>query len=293
MRKVLRNTSECAHVWANMSQAEGRAGNVHFDGATFYSYWTAVAKLFEKNGERFALLSNHQYSVSTNGQHIPAARSAIRGTPFAYVRIVEPGCAIDHDRNVRDMLERVAESEGKARRARKHGEYHIQDAARTFRELTAYTDFFGLTPIADRDATLARMDAEREVRGAERIAREAIEEALYAERHAKEEAEWLAKSADMLEQWLRGESVQMYRHPLTYLRVTKDGNEVETSRGAFVPIASARALWTAWNNGTLKTGERVGIYEYRESTPDQIVIGCHTITRAIADAFASNMGWAK
>lgn len=286
MKHVFSTTAETAHAWASQTQPDGRsnAGSVHFRDTAFYSYSTPIANIHTNNGERLVLFSSRSYSVTTNGKHVPAARRATLGTPTCNVARVAPDCADDHARNMVDMVERRDAVLLRMKRARKDWSRGCaQDQAdRITREMLAYAEFFALP----HDFDVATLRAEMDARRAERMAEQEREQAEYAA------AEKLAL-AEAIPAWLAGgrASSAMRYATETLLRVT--GDNVETSRGAFVPIAAARALWTAWRNGTLKTGERVGMYAYRESTPDEIVIGCHTITRTVADAFAAAQGWNK
>lgn len=286
MRHVFGTTNEVAHVWASQTQERGENGrrSAWFNGTAFYSYATPIAAIHTDANEKLVLVTCNSFSVTTNGKHIPAVRRAMLGTPSVDVRHVHPISADDHAQNMVEMQERKTEYELKSKRARSADMRDMwQDSAdKVFRDTMAYTEFFKLPHTFDINTLRAEMD----VRRAERWARQQADNLWRA-------AESRLTMAEKLEKWLRGEGVYVGGHPDTFLRVTLDGTKVETSRGAFVPIDAARAVWTAWKDGTLKTGSRVGIYEYLDSTPDEIIIGCHTITRTIADAFATSQGWAE
>src|ERR1044071_3432416 len=90
MHRVFSSHSQCAHVWAQQTQDDGRAKNVSFDGTTFYSYGTPIANFVtDKNGERVVLFTERSYSTSS-GKHKNHAMSAVAGAaygqgPNAYV----------------------------------------------------------------------------------------------------------------------------------------------------------------------------------------------------------------
>ena len=62
MRRVLRNTDEVMHYWANRVQDEGRAGNVSFDGAELFSYRACIGRRLGSA----VVLSNRKWSVTTS-----------------------------------------------------------------------------------------------------------------------------------------------------------------------------------------------------------------------------------
>jgi hypothetical protein len=86
MRTSLRNTAEAAHVWAAQTQAQGKAGNVFFDGPVIYSYGRhfAIAKVYKhaETGGNVALFNARRYSVSTS-KHQRDARHAWQGNGAA------------------------------------------------------------------------------------------------------------------------------------------------------------------------------------------------------------------
>lgn len=112
----------------------------------------------------------------------------------------------------------------------------------------------------------------------------------------------------------------------TMIRLNMSRNEIETSRGAFVPIREGKKLfalyhavmnrWPTWmisiedvktlNGRYIRGGEssqdrwiptitmRVGHYELNHFTKDgDAKIGCHTLTKAEIDDFIKRVGWDK
>ena len=77
MHRVFSSHSQCAHVWAQQTQDDGRAKNVSFDGTTFYSYGTPIANFVtDKDGVRVVLFTERSYSTSS-GKHLNHAMRAV------------------------------------------------------------------------------------------------------------------------------------------------------------------------------------------------------------------------
>lgn len=84
--KTVFSNAQCAHVWAQQSQPFGRSSSMEFDGAVLKSYSTPIAAFspVTPSGYRPVLITSHSYSATTNGKHIPAARSAVRGARHVF-----------------------------------------------------------------------------------------------------------------------------------------------------------------------------------------------------------------
>lgn len=97
-----------------------------------------------------------------------------------------------------------------------------------------------------------------------------------------QEAELKRKHAEDIASWLKGEKFSLHYSAGTYARIV--GDEVETSRGAKVPMEHAKQLarlyhitvrkgGMEWSDGT---GPKVGFYRVNKIGADgTLVIGCH------------------
>lgn len=103
-----------------------------------------------------------------------------------------------------------------------------------------------------------------------------------------------AEHAEKIAQWMRGENVSLWGIGETLCRVI-NGDTVETSKGARVPLADAervvrlaqrcRAAGETFQKQTFATGSYQGIAVDAEGN---VTIGCHRMTyRAIAEAVAT------
>lgn len=105
---------------------------------------------------------------------------------------------------------------------------------------------------------------------------------------------------DAVTAW-RNRDVHAPRPAGTYFRLTADGNNIESSRGANVSILAGSRLWrmirAAVDSGVSKAwpyneGPAVGAFRVMNINADgSAIVGCHTITATEARAFAQFMQW--
>lgn len=115
MKRVFRNHSELAHIWAQRKQSEGRAGNMLFDGDAIYSWgkhWT-IARFHDTPSGVVVLVNNNKRSVSTS-QHANEVRGALHGLyPDSHVfHVDDPDASSSsaHTHNVLEMVKALSET---------------------------------------------------------------------------------------------------------------------------------------------------------------------------------------
>lgn len=277
---------EVGHLWAHQSQGYARStsrGNVSFNGPTFYSYSTPIGYIeTNKHGETAYLITTRRYSVTTSGKHMPAMTGAIpSGAIVFHVKDVVTGRG-SHAARLEEYANRISEIEAKIPRAKTRKDWLESERASLYAEARRYCQFFGLAEIFDGD-TVAEITAKAEAARKREAARQKRERAKLdrelRERYAKAAAEWLAG----------GENDAIYYHPDTFLRVV--GDEVQTSKGATVPLSHALRLFNLWANGQAKIGERVGLYNVAKIESKCLTIGCHVISTVEITRFATSQGW--
>jgi hypothetical protein len=67
------------------------------------------------------------------------------------------------------------------------------------------------------------------------------------------------------------------------------GDEIETSRGAFVPVRHAKVAWQALQRREIPA-DRLGEYHASRFEGDTLVIGCHRIAFAEIERIAYALG---
>lgn len=279
MKRCLK-TDMVAHVWAQQNQDEGwnPQKNFYFRGLTIYSYRDSYPiATFVKNtrGERAALFRQDSYSVTTSG-HIHAARLAVHGNLFTVHNGYESGRP-HHAYNRKDYVWRLDEALLKAARARS-STYALDTAGRLAREANSYAEFFGLkwrVPVPRwsdqyRDELRKRANDQAAKKRKETQARMEKERAELAERVIA----WRAGSVDSMP----------WTFPDTMLRV--NGNRIQTSKGAEVPLRIAPAVWALVQEArskaeTLRPALELAQFRLDEVAPDgAIKAGCHRIEYA-------------
>jgi hypothetical protein len=293
--KAVFDTGEIPHLWAHKVQPSARnvQGNLYFENETIYSYgshFPIARHVTNKAGRAAVLFSTGRYSVTTSS-HISAVSSAIPSDVLVlHVPKVLAGSGSmrdrgDHADNLAAYRTGIDAALIKASRGRssftREDQYGM--AVRNRTEYNAYIKFFGLRnkPLAAIPALDSKVLQAIKAREAQRVKAESAE-------RKRAEAERLVRLAAAIQDWRDGK-------PLTYslpydtpamLRIS--GNELETSKGARVPISHAkRALvliravvsrGVAWHSNGHTC--HVGHYRIDSIQADGTVkAGCHVIAR--------------
>lgn len=252
-------TDRIPHLWANQTQGDARnpQGNLYFRGDTIYSYRDGypIGKLFTNGtGEKCVLIQEDRYSVTTAG-HISAVRWATRHMTCFTV----PYLSHDLEKNVSWYVAQSRERWEKAQRARSNAGDLLDEAEALSAHCENYCKFFNFPyPKAEFDflptgdvrdvfmdrATVAEQK-QREINRKARATRQAkrqAEWAEYEERRKQEEENAKRELPEKIARWRAGEYVRFGYGSVeaevpTMLRIK--GDEVQTSRGAAVPVTHA------------------------------------------------------
>lgn len=310
MKRKFSSNYECAHAWAAQTQDEGQGNSMHFKGPTIYSFgwWPMATYAKNKAGQTVVIVRGESYSSYTS-RHQSYMRSAIKWTR---VITIYPG---REQSNVaewtdcklmrRRTLELIADALGKAKRARKNTQWHLDSAQRladSFNELLTFVGTKRVKPITldgELDADLAKLVLEGE-RQAKRDAKERRErEAEIARREAAEEQE----SIRLLALWITGEAVSVWALRRQPCRLRVKDNEIETSHGASVPVSYAPRLWSLIEHVRARETKdyyypagdyEVGRYRLNYVTNEgDLRIGCHDIPYDSIKPIAIQLGLAS
>lgn len=310
MRKSFSSIQQCTHVWAQNTQAEGYAGNVSFNNGVIYSYryWPMAAFVTNDRGEEAVLIRDETYSNSTSRHQSYVWRSL----PSYVRKIVLYGDLSNTEREWRPnatmrrmVLQKVADSLGKAKRARKYTQSHLnraQQYVEAFNELcefyrAEYPDVARIPWGGELDEQIASIEAQAEAqRVRDEAEREERRKALAAER-----IEQLVKARFALHEWKQGAVVRdpwLLSDLPCALRLVDEGRTIQTSHGAEVPASYARRLWAlignCRHNNTTYHPENfeVGAFRLRAVEADgTLQIGCHTIPYAATRELAVALGF--
>ena len=282
MRTVM-PTSEVCHTWAQQCQDNARnsSESVFFQGDTIYSYGHHFPMARILAGGR-VLITTRTYSVTTSG-HLSQAWRAVNHLESVQVNNVKAESKKEHLDNVKDGIEYICHCINKAKRARTYKDMWNRDALTRAEELTWYAKEylprhkfnFDLSAIGEESAKIEAREKKRKAR-----------EAKKREKLAKEK----------IEQWIDGLSVSIpYGVNRVFLRV--QGNEVQTSQGAFVPYDAAKKSFAFMlrhkANGWKRNGETfaIGQYQLDAVNDNGIIAGCHRIDWQEINRFAQSENW--
>lgn len=331
------NARELMHQWAHQTRPHRKSGNVSYDGPALYSYRACIAYLHTKHahkrpGEtgldtgarsRFVLVSERRYSVTT-AKHIKYAQSAVSHLPAATVPHVRPIGRNEHRANFDFIVGEAARMLKEAQRVqRAHGvAWRVNEARGYLRQAADYSAFFGLRwkapAFPQLEWTNAQIRAERienpnpasldkrERKRAERAERKAERERQAAAqaniRIMAARTNWRLFNAFGDSGLPAYGSYRMSRDNPVMLRV--NGDTIETSLGARVPVAAAPMVWALverhrrdWPEGRqfrtqgLARKFMVGDYPIDEIEGDGTLhAGCHTIPYSELRAMARTLG---
>lgn len=243
-------TDEIAHLWAHQTQEDARnkQGNFYFRNATIYSYgdhFPIATHVTNTQGDRAILLTTRGYSSTTAG-HISQVRRAIPGNALVFnVALGRHHYDFKPDGFIEEYQERITKTEATARKARGKMEHHLGILSNLVAEANTFAAFYNLPNRFSLPADILELEAKaREYADKQG----AVNARASATRSANRDAVWAARDAENartaeenLTAWLNGESVSYWKiQALEPTRLRILGDEIETTKGARVPVIHAK-----------------------------------------------------
>jgi hypothetical protein len=280
MRHVV-DSSEVAHLWAHKAQDSARnaKGAVFFRCDVIYSYgehFPIARHVTNTSGASAVLFTTAHYSVTTAG-HCSMVRSAVSHLDVFEVSNVFAKIKAEHEGNLADYAKRISAGLLRSVRMRQgySREWQHKHALELREQAIKYAKFFRI-PYAK---TLPAVPA------LESVSFQKIKQAE-DKRLAEERKRTIREHADAIALWRTGEYARLPHGLPDMLRVSKDGQSVETSRGVSFPISHAkrglalvravRASGETWHTNGHTC--RLGHYQIDSIQPNGAVkAGCHTI----------------
>ena len=216
-----------AHLWAHKAQDSARnGGNFYFEGDTIYSYGShfPIARHVETRRGRAVLFTTRDYSVTTSG-HKWAVLGACKHLTVFHVQ--HP---TDTNRKAQfaEYRERYLALARKYSRARSNKPWILGSLRDLIDEANRFAQFFGLRCRLSLPDDLSGMVAECR----------AIEKREW-ERKQREERKREREALERVQKWVDGESDFLCQQSYGPIRLRIKGDELQTSRGASVPLAHA------------------------------------------------------
>jgi len=273
------NNSNVAHAWTHQNKDEAKGSSFYFRGRVIYSYGPhfPIARIVSREGKPdVVLFTSYSYS-NTTAKHKNHVSSAIFQPCFTVPDVT----GNNHAENISYYLDRINEARERALRARSHADF-LRDSAITYaEEVQAYVKYF--VPILPADIALKYQNIMKLHKTGDLFSKEenaAIQNRINAAREAKLKETKRRNAAALIEvgRWQSGEIDSLpwgNRPQFDYLRI--NGDKVETTRGADVPLEAGRIAAALLKAGRLAVGQKIGQYRVSEVKKDHVVIGCHKI----------------
>ena len=262
MKKVFTNT-EIVHVFAQQSQSEGRSGSMFFHDTKIYSYGYHYL-LGEFIDSQTIVINDKGYSVSTR-KHIGLLTSATSHLTRFYKTNTDMDIVHLTITHLTKMMSTA--------RTRK-GEY-LNNIYYTYEKLNEYLEYTNTKDeLGYGDAIkykeiceiVSRLDADKDGIMAE-----------IADIEKKKREREKAKQLEHLAEWRTHERRDMYGLPKSYLRLSLDGESVETSKGVRIDRDKARVLYKLIKAGKDINGFKLDYYTVIGVKDNTLKIGCHDI----------------
>lgn len=291
IKTVFSSNSQVAHVWAAQGQSHGRAGSMFFENDTIYSYGRhyAIARIYTKGTghdyQKLALVNSKGYSITT-AKHTNEVYNALRGR-MSSIAVPNPS-DINSDENEQYFLNNIANAMANLFDSRVfRGSYDtVKDEIKEYNTFKKFRDGKKFKEFQLDQVTcdiLIELSIEKTLKDNARAAKRSERREL---EHKKYEAERIARAAEYkseLELWpfgLNSKDIpyQFLPNEFDLVRIKSDGNTVETTRGAEVPMSHALNFLQAAKSKTLKVGQRIGHFTLDSIDGDILTIGCHKIS---------------
>lgn len=274
MRNVLK-AGEVFHYFANKIQPSGRCSNTSFALPRAYSYAACIGQHFAQG----VALSSSTWSVTTT-QHQSDLRQACKHLTCIYVP--DPDSV---NTSYQQVKINVAQLLKKASTAKAKRDSYLGAALHQIEHFNTFAEWNNSelridSPVTDADALKAIAVAVKQEN---------------AKRNAalKERARLDALgNAEKLAEWRKGSAVYLPYSQAVALRI--NGDVIETSKGARIPVSECPLIWSMVNRKKEWTPRQaIGVYQLTKIRADgSIVVGCHDIPFSELKIIALQLGYA-
>jgi hypothetical protein len=275
MKTRLKSNEEVAHYWANKVQDKGETANLYFDGDEIYSYGAhfLAAKHYPKYNDA-VLINSDSYSPST-GQHLSLIlRSSSHLKCFRVPYPQNP----KHKDNLKYLVSLVEDWILKAARGREANRIvYISEAKEFYERAQDYITTFRLrNKLKTYDFSELALD---------NVKKDLAEKAkIQRAKNKKLKEQALKDLSAKINLWKLGQTniVPRSQHIKTAL-LRLNGDSVETSQGANVPLREARILCLKLKRGENVESFKIGHYTVNHISNGVLKIGCHSIEQSEID----------
>jgi hypothetical protein len=267
MKKVFNTSDQVIHLFAQRTQSEARCSNVYFDNMNeIYSYgrhYLLGQFVTNKNDELAIIINDTGYSVTT-AKHIRELSYATNQYKRFFTMSIEPA-------KVMYQLEQFV---SKLQNARKP-ELYINPAEILYTKFHEYQTWNGKSnDVANLEKIEALINTFRGGSYPEYLAQRA--EAIKQDKIRREKIE-KEQNEKQLKEFFDYKRDYLYnRIDEDYLRISQDGEFIETTQNVKVPIKEAKILYMLIKSGKDIKGYNISGYTVI-GLNGELKIGCHKI----------------
>jgi hypothetical protein len=299
MKKVL-SPDMVAHAWANQTQEEARTasnGSLYFDKESIFSYgrhFTIAKHVSNKKGANAVLFTTRGYS-NTTAKHISIVRHASNHLNKIYCN--DPA---DSPRLNIESFEIEIKSALSGLAKAKKPEKYIQPAEYALQKAEIYCKFFDekvpkhFYKLIESAKTGKYKDYL--AKEAERIAKEKAEaRERQTKQHNKNISNWRKFKNDKGEH--SPQSRLWTRLDKDFLRISEDGEKIQTSQGIDIPLPVAKRILNTIRTVLSKGGcngdcnFKILDLSVKEINKEFIRVGCHNIDWKEINSIAKKLNW--
>ena len=276
MKKVFQNTSEVVHLFAQQTQSEGRnqSGSIYFRDNKIYSYGSHYL-LGEFINSETIIINDFGYSVTTS-KHINELRNATRQYNVFFSSLIDV-------KNVQSLIEASLKCLAKSRR----GEIYVDIINKLEKGLTKWVKFCKDNKIKKEHFYRYNYIVNKSDYKYKKIVKianslltpEAIEKikAKGKKDAIKQKAKDKRELKTKLDKFNAYEIDRFKVGEFDYLRLSQNGQFVETSQHIRIEKNEAKNLYFAIKNKIDIRGQKIGYYTINKIDNKALTVGCHKI----------------
>ncbi|MGV7234641.1 MAG: hypothetical protein ACQ9ET_00140 [Nitrosomonadaceae bacterium] len=279
LKKVFTSSDDVMHLFAQKSQTDARCTNVFFEpnyfndneyGEIIYSYGKHY-KLGEFLNSDTIMINDTSYSVTTS-KHARQLQWATNQYKQFFISQTD----------INEVYSTIMSNKNKLARANKP-ELYITPILNLWETLNEYAEFDRKSKkVLKKDYLLYSEDKYKEIKSLVNAlnndtdglkAKLSKHAKLAAKRQKAKEAKRIRTS---LKEFFEYEIRTFRIGTEDYIRISKDGENIETSQGVKVPVKEAKVLYSMIIAGRDIKGHKIGYYTVT-SINGTLKIGCHSI----------------
>lgn len=298
MKKSFSSHREVAHIWAQQSQAEGRASRVFFEGPSIYSYGHhfEMARFVKP---KVVIFNSKSYSSSTSKHQYLVLRALSEQVTIHRIENLD-----DYNASLKSLIFDLGEFIQLTKRSNSNFEAYYSQINIKLSRIQAFIKEFKkdlnkkLIKEASKLPALIKKEITPELMEKKAKAnkvREAKNAVKIEERNKIDEEQRKFNAlgkAERLELWLKGTiNASYYSSYGEAIALRIKNNQIQTTQGANVPLIEARKLWHLIEAKQPIEGVRVGHYTVTGIQGRDLVVGCHNIPLIEIYKLAKQLNW--